>query len=83
MSREGGKGLSMILQTLSWQAKLEEQPPNCETVHRAVTRSLSLLQGERKPPTLPMPRGSWVSVPFLRLQQSLQLASFDCLYLLK
>ena len=46
-------------------------------------QSFSFARRKKTPVFLPMPRGSWVSVPFLRLQQSLQLASFDCLYLLK
>lgn len=85
VSREGQRGLSMILQTLLWQDKLGKQRAKCETVHRAVTWSLSLLQGESKPLSLAttVPMSGWVSPPFLRLQQPLQLASFDCPYLLK
>lgn len=54
-------------------------------LHKVVTWSLSLLQGESKPLSLAttVPMSGWVSPPFLRLQQSLQLAGFDCPYLLK
>lgn len=44
VSREGGKEFFMILQTLSWQYKIEAAATKLwNSVHRAVTRSPSLL----------------------------------------
>lgn len=49
VSREGQRGLSMILQTLLWQEKLRKQSAKCETAQSSHLESFSFARRKQVP----------------------------------